>query len=207
MSAANLPLPTTLNGVSVQINGTSVPLIFVSPNQINFQFPWELINQTLVTITVTVSGTVGPALSVALNAAGPGIFVLNSPGPAQGIVQISNTTIFAAPEGSITGVQTRPATRGVEFLTIYCTGLGDVNNRPANGAAASATTLSTTKATPTVTIGGVSATVSFSGLTPGFVGLYQVNAQVPANAPTGNAVPLIINLGGIASNTVTIAVQ
>jgi uncharacterized protein (TIGR03437 family) len=207
LSAANLPLPTTLNGVSVQIDGIPAPLFFVSPNQINFQFPWELVNQTLVTMTVTVNGTVGPALSVALSAAGPGIFALNSPGTPQGIVQISNTAIFAAPAGSISGVQTRPATRGVEFLTIYCTGLGDVNNRPASGAGASATTLSATKATPTATIGGVPATVSFSGLVPGFVGLYQVNAQVPANAPTGSAVPLIVTMGGIASNTVTIAVQ
>lgn len=207
LSAANLPLPTKLNEVSVQINGTSVPLFFVSPNQINFQFPWELVDQTAATIAVTVNGTVGPALSIALSAAGPGIFALSSPGTPQGIVQISNTAIFAAPEGSIAGVQTRPATRGVEFLTIYCTGLGDVNNRPANGAAASATALSTTRATPAVTIGGVSASVSFSGLTPGFVGLYQVNAQVPATAPAGNFVPLIINVGGIASNTVTIAVR
>jgi len=207
VSAANLPLPTTLNGVSVQINGAPAPLFFVSPNQINFQFPWELVSQTLVTIAVNVNGTVGPALSVALSATGPGIFALSSPGTPQGIVQISNTAILAAPAGSIAGIQTRPAIRGVESLTIYCTGLGDVYNRPANGAAASTTALSATKATPTVTIGGVPTAVSFSGLVPGLVGLYQVNAQVPANAPSGNAVPLIVNAGGIASNTVTIAVQ
>ena len=61
--------------------------------------------------------------------------------------------------------------------------------------------------TPTVTIGGVPASVSFSGLAPGYFGLYQVNAQVPANAPTGNAVPVVLTIGGVSSNTVTIAVQ
>ena len=60
---------------------------------------------------------------------------------------------------------------------------------------------------PTVTIGGVSATVSFSGLAPGFVGLYQVNVTVPDNAPMGDAVPVILNIGGATSNTVTIAVR
>jgi len=58
-----------------------------------------------------------------------------------------------------------------------------------------------------VSIGGVSAPAIFSGLSPGFVGLYQVNVQVPLNAPVGNAVPVVLSIGGAASNTVTIAVQ
>ena len=61
--------------------------------------------------------------------------------------------------------------------------------------------------TPVVTIGGVPAAVTFSGLAPGFVGLYQVNAEVPANARTGDAVPVALTIGGVTSNTVTIAVQ
>jgi uncharacterized protein (TIGR03437 family) len=60
---------------------------------------------------------------------------------------------------------------------------------------------------PLVTVGGVNASVSFSGLAPGYVGLYQVNVQVPANAPSGDAVPVILNIGGVTANTVTIAVQ
>jgi uncharacterized protein (TIGR03437 family) len=58
-----------------------------------------------------------------------------------------------------------------------------------------------------VTIGGLSAIVSYSGLAPTLVGLYQVNALVPAAAAPGNAVPVTIAIGGIGSNTVTIAVQ
>jgi uncharacterized protein (TIGR03437 family) len=59
----------------------------------------------------------------------------------------------------------------------------------------------------TVTIGGVPADASFSGLAPGYVGLYQVNVQVPATVAAGSAVPLTIAIGGVTSNTVTIAVQ
>jgi uncharacterized protein (TIGR03437 family) len=66
--------------------------------------------------------------------------------------------------------------------------------------------LSTTIAAPTVTIGGVSAAVNFSGLSPGFVGVYQVDVQVPENVPTGAEVPVELTIGGAASNTVTIAV-
>jgi len=67
--------------------------------------------------------------------------------------------------------------------------------------------LSTTPVTPSVTIGGVPAAVSFSGLAPGFLGLHQVNVQVPPDAPAGDAVLVSLAIGGTASNTVTIAVQ
>jgi uncharacterized protein (TIGR03437 family) len=94
-----------------------------------------------------------------------------------------------------------------EFISIYCTGLGTVSNQPATGAAAQASPLSVTTTIPTVTIGGVAAQVSFSGLTPGAVGLYQVNVQVPMGAPAGDTVPVILSIGGAASNAATIAVQ
>jgi uncharacterized protein (TIGR03437 family) len=64
-----------------------------------------------------------------------------------------------------------------------------------------------TTATPTVTIGGVGAKVLFSGLVPDDVGLYQINVQVPAGAASGVAEPLIVSIGGVTSNTATIAIQ
>lgn len=73
--------------------------------------------------------------------------------------------------------------------------------------AASANPLSNTITVPSVTIGGIPAPVSFSGLAPDFAGLYQVNALVPQNAATGNSVPVTIRIGGTTSNTVTLAVQ
>jgi uncharacterized protein (TIGR03437 family) len=58
-----------------------------------------------------------------------------------------------------------------------------------------------------VRLGGAPAEVLYSGLAPGFVGLYQVDVQVPAAAPSGSAVPLELSIGGAVSNVVTIAVQ
>ena len=90
----------------------------------------------------------------------------------------------------------------------YCTGLGPVNNQPATGAPApGGSALATTKTTPVVTLGSESLTVNFAGLAPGFVGLYQVDVSIPQDASTGAAVSLSISIGGVVSNTATIAVQ
>jgi uncharacterized protein (TIGR03437 family) len=203
--ARTLPLPSPMANVSVQVNGIDAPLFYVSSTQFNFQVPWQVLGQSQVTVAVNSRGLLSATQTVRLDPAAPGIFTVSSSGSGQGVVQIANSSVFAAPAGSIAGVQTRPAARG-DFLTIYCTGLGDVDNRPANGAAAPSNPLATAKVTPTVTIGGVAATVTFAGLTPGFVGLYQVNVQVPQSAPSGNAVELVVR-SGEDSNTVTIAVQ
>ena len=135
----------------------------------------------------------------------PAILTVNNQS-TQGSVQIADTGIFAAPQGSVAGVQARPANVG-EFVTVYCTGLGSVTNPPAPGALASSNPLSTTTTLPQASIGGVSANVSFSGLAPGFTSLYQVNVQVPASIAAGDAVPLVLNVGGNQTNTVTIAVS
>jgi uncharacterized protein (TIGR03437 family) len=203
---SSLPLPTTLGGATVEIDGIPAPLFYVSPAQINFQMPWQLLGQSEASITVTVGGLTSAAQPINIAAFSPGLFSMNSQGTGQGAVLIGATSEIAAPLGSIAGRATRPVQRG-EYLSIYCTGLGPVANQPANGAASSANPLSTTMNTPAVTIGGLTATVGFSGLAPGFVGLYQVNVQVPENAPTGNGVSVVLALGGAISNTVTVAVQ
>jgi len=144
----------------------------------------------------------------------PGIYTLDLSGTGQGIVEIAGTTLLAAPAGN----GSRPVQRGSEYLTIFATGLGPVIGSdgeapPADGAAAPLTTIYQTTANVTATIGGVGAPVLFSGLTPSLVGLYQVNVQVPAAAPAGNAVPLVLTVTdpvtgqSVQSNTVTVAAQ
>src|SRR5205823_5847735 len=113
---------------------------------------------------------------------------------------------IAASSGAIPGRSSRPANRG-EFVSIYCTGIGAVSNQPQTGSAALVDPLSAATAVPVVRIGGVASTPNFTGLAPGFVGLYQVNVQVPLNAPTGNVVSVQIVVGGVNSNQATIAVQ
>ena len=92
-------------------------------------------------------------------------------------------------------------------VVIYCTGLGEVNPPVKEGTPASLTVLSRTVAKVTATIGGRDADVQFAGLTPGFIGLYQVNAVVPSGVAPGNAVEVVLTAAGQASAPATIAVK
>jgi uncharacterized protein (TIGR03437 family) len=193
---------STEAGVSVLIGGIVAPLFVVTPGQINFQVPWQLAGQTQTTLTVTSGDMTSAPITVPLASPAPGIFLLTTAG--QAAVLVANTTAIAAPAGTFPG--SRPAQQG-EYISIYCTGLGPVTHEPATGAPAAADTVSlTTGGSVTVSVGGVNAPVSFSGLAPGFLGLYQVNAQIPSNAQTGSAVPLTISIGGVTSNQASIAV-
>jgi uncharacterized protein (TIGR03437 family) len=64
-----------------------------------------------------------------------------------------------------------------------------------------------TRVQPTVTIGGIQAQVKFSGMAPGYVGLWQINAEVPASVTPSSTVSMTTTAGGASSNTVTIAVE
>jgi adhesin/invasin len=91
-----------------------------------------------------------------------------------------------------------PAKTG-DTLVIYAVGLGPVTPALKSGDPAPFTTLEPITGTPGVTIAGVQAKVVFAGLTPGFSGLYQVNALVPAGITPGNRVPVTVSVNGRAS--------
>jgi uncharacterized protein (TIGR03437 family) len=197
--AKTLPIPNTLGGLSLQFSGVPLaPLFFAGPTQTNAQVPWELAGQTQTSVTAIFNGQSSSPQTVNLAAYAPGIFAINGSGAGQGAILDSNYQLVDS---------THPATAGSTVLQIFCTGLGPVTNQPATGAASPGSALAWTTTKATVTIGGVAADVSFSGLTPGFVGLYQVNALVPPGSAKGGAVPVTIAIGGVLSNSVTIAVQ
>ncbi|OFW17777.1 MAG: hypothetical protein A3H27_05915 [Acidobacteria bacterium RIFCSPLOWO2_02_FULL_59_13] len=206
-SAVSLPLPTMLAGTTIAVNETPTPSFFVSPGQINFQVPWEMARfgggaiQAAVTLR---NPSMSNLATVPVGSVAPGIFTVGQQGTGQGAVLIAGTASLAAPLGTVPGAQ--PVSRG-EYIEIYATGLGAVENEPRSGSAASANPLSRTTAIPSVTIGGVAATVTFSGLAPELVGVYQVNMLVPDDAPVGEAVPLVLSIEGAVANTVTIAVR
>jgi len=189
-------------------------LLYASPGQVNGLIPQGVPVNTQIQLVVE-RGTAGSVpVSAYVTDLQPGIFTTAQNGQGQGSILINGTAIVAGPAGA--GQQ--PVSRG-QYIQIYATGLGAVagpsgSTPPADGqpAPASGSPLFQTVAAATVTIGGVNAPVIFSGLAPGFVALYQVNAQVPATAPTGNAVPLVLTMTdsnghAAASQTVTVAVQ
>lgn len=204
--APALPLFPELGGGTLLMNGAlAVPLLFASPTQTNIQIPWELEPASPASVTASVGWLTSAAEPILLAPAAPVIFRLQPDVSNQGAILIANTNLVAALTGS-GFANARPAHPG-EYISIFCTGLGAVTNQPATGAAAPSGPLAWTAAMPRVTIGALSARVTFSGLAPGTVGLYQVNAQVPVNGIAGSAVPVLLSISGAQSNVVTIAIE
>jgi len=205
LSVANsVPLSTALSDVSsVTINGMAAPLMSVSDGQITAQVPWEVVPGPA---NVIVNRSVGSSLPmpVQVNAFAPALIALNL-GSLQALATNGDGTITAA-TGPLPGFNAHPATAG-DTITFYATGLGTVNPPPLDGAASSDATRLTVSP-PTVQIGGAMAPVSFSGLSPQFVGIYQLSVTVPGGITTGSAVPVVVQTAdGSNSNPVTIALQ
>ena len=198
--ASEIPLERELGGVRVRIGGEDAPLYFAGPGQVNAQMPFKVNPGDSVPVAVSVGGLLTVPQNYLIAPVQPGIFDL---GGGQGAVLIANTAIRVAPVGSIPGHETRPAKSG-EFISIFCSGLGATSPTVEAGEAGAAEAVTTPV---TATIGGVDASVSFAGLAPFLVGLYQVNVVVPGGVVGGPAVPLVITQDGIASNTVAIAVE
>ena len=208
MNAGSLPLPQELATTSVRVGGVLAPLLYVSPTQINFQVPWEVCCPGGgVAVTVSVGVRVSNVFTMGVEPFGPAIFSIDSL-TGQGAILIANTDIYAAPEGSVPGASSRPAIQG-EFVSLYCIGLGPVTNLPPSGTAATRDPLSLVFGGPVqVLIGGIIVEATFAGLAPDFVGLYQVNFQIPSDAPIGPRVPITITISNLPlSSLVRIAVD
>ena len=202
--AQGFPLPTDLGGGSMSFNGSvRAPQIFARPGQRNFQVPWELDGLAHARLAVTVGGEISPAVVVPLARISPGVFVINYSGQAAALIA-SSGGVVAGPAGSFTGA--RPARPG-DTLEVFATGLGPVTNPPATGAAALADPVSTTIEPVSARVGGQPMRVVFSGLASSFAGLYRIKLELVGEVPSGDAVPLVIQVGGIDSNTTFIAVQ
>jgi uncharacterized protein (TIGR03437 family) len=161
-------------------------LTYVSANQVNVQVPWELQGQTSAQVKVTINDYIfGNVVTAQVADSVPSFFETSS-----GVIAAVDNT-----SGAVV-LTSAPIKRG-GIVQLYMNGLGPTNNQPNSGEPASSdpTKLATTKATPTVQIGGQNAQVFYSGLAPGFPGLYQVTVQVPSGISTGTA-PVNVTIGG-----------
>jgi minor extracellular serine protease Vpr len=196
-STARLPLAIDYVIVSFDVPsaGISVPghLTYVSPSQVNVQVPWELEGQTSAQVKVTIDYSYGNVVTLPLQNFAPS-FLEVLPG-AVAALDMNYATIGAS----------NPAVRG-QSIALYANGLGPVTNTPASGDPASSTSLAATTSTPVVTIGGATAPVSFSGLAPGFAGLYQINVTVPSTIAAGQQ-PVVVSIGGQTSKASGIMVR
>ena len=203
--ASETPLPTELEGARVEVNGIPAPLFFVSANQFNFQMPFEAPPSGEVEVRVIRDGESSPPVTATLSEYAPAVFI--NPNTGEPIIQ-------RHPDGALITVA-NPAQPG-DVLIVSITGIGGLTNAPASGEPSPASPLASANLTPVVTVGGASAQVFFAGLTPFFVGLGQVNIQLPSDfaqtaalrtgAAQGTTLPLVIAFGESRSQPVNLPI-
>jgi trimeric autotransporter adhesin len=183
--------PASLSGVTVTVAGVPAYVSYVSPGQINAQVPGGIAAGTAAVIVANGYGTSDPA-NVTAAAVAPGLYAPSGSG-----------YVGAFEGGALVGSPGYPAVQPGDVITLYGVGFGPVTPSASPGQIAAGSSTLTTALT--VSIGGVSAQVSYDGLAPGFVGLYQFNLTVPAVTP-GN-LPVALNLGGVSgAQTLLLAV-
>ena len=186
--------PTSLEGVSVTVGGRPAFIRYVSPGQVNAQVPDGIgTGPVQVIVTNEMGASAGIPMTAVARAPGvlaPANFRVN--GRQLAVAILTDNTTFVGRTGEVTGIATRPARAG-ENITLYLIGAGATNPASAAGVVASGTS-SLTNAV--VRFGDAPATVTYAGLAPGAVGLYQFNVTVP-NVAAGD-VRLSISIDGVA---------
>jgi len=182
-------LPAELGGVQVSFGGLPAPLLYAQSHVINAQVPWELAGQTSTTVQVSYPGVASTLTPVVVAPSLPGIFyVSNSDGTQNS--------------------PSNPAKPG-DFITIYGTGGGPTSPAAVDGAFWPLTTPYPLLTLPViVTVGSANATVLYAGASPlSPSGIFQINALLPLSLPASSASSLVVNIGGVSSAAVPIAIQ
>jgi uncharacterized protein (TIGR03437 family) len=201
LAAQGFPLPNELDGTWAMIGAETVPLLAVVSTQINAMLPFDLVVDTSVPIVVIRNNAISAPQLIGMVSSQPGVFSQSETGAGIGIV------VIVHPDGSQAEAGGGNSATAGDAVVIYCTGLGDATPRAVAGFPVPPSPLSYANDTVTATIGGVNASVFFAGLSPGFTGLYQVNAMVPSGIAPNPQAPLVLSQGGRTSATVTIPVQ
>ncbi len=173
-TAYTVPFPTTagLDGVQVTVNGLPAPVQFVSPGQISAIVPYA-VGSSIASIQVNNNGVLSNVVTEFVNLTAPGVFTVPPGGLGYGAVLHGDYSLVTAQS---------PAQVG-ETVAVYLTGLGTTNPVIPDG---SAGVFSQTNNTIDIYIGGIQATVGYSGLAPDLAGLYQINFTVPTGVTAGD---------------------
>jgi uncharacterized protein (TIGR03437 family) len=191
--ASAIPLPTDIGGSRVLIGGIAAPLYFVSAGQINAQVPFDLDPSRQYQILVQANGALTTPDSVQMSAAVPGLAAF-----------ADGRLIAQHQDGSLV-TPTAPA-KPMEYIVAYLAGMGGTDNPVQTGAGSPSDPLARPAAAPSLELDGKPVPILFAGLTPGLVGLYQLNFQIPAGLTAGN-VQLVVTQNNSASNVATLPVQ
>jgi len=191
MATSEIPLPLALGESCLTINGVPMPMLFVSSSQINGQLPFNVDGNA--TMTLRTPGGISDNFYFSIMPAAPSIFRSGAAGPMTGLA-----TVIRADNNELV-TPTNPLHSG-DQIVIYATGLGRTSPPVDTGLPAPSDPLPAAVIVPAVTLGGVSMNISYAGLAPGEVGVYQINATVPAKPPQGMEIPLVIDQGGASTS-------
>jgi uncharacterized protein (TIGR03437 family) len=190
LSTPQRPLPTVLADSCLTINNTPVPLLLVSPSQINGQLPFQLAgNANLVLRTPT---GVSEPFSVGVQATAPAVFRNGVAGEFRNLPQVTRGV------NDLLVTPSNPVHRN-DLITVYLAGMGETTPGVPAGATAPRDPAAEVTVKPEVTLGGVKLSVNFAGMVPDQVGLYRINLGVPRGVPLGLDVPLAIRQGGFST--------
>jgi uncharacterized protein (TIGR03437 family) len=195
-ATAEVPLPTLLADSCLTVNGTLVPMIMASPTRINAQLPVNASGQGTM-ILRTPSG-VSNSFIFPIKPNAPAVFRTSIEGLDQPVASVVRDT------NQLQVTLSNPIHTD-DWVTIYLTGMGATFPQPDSGQGAPSDPLALAATDPVVTLGGTEIPVFFAGLSPGSVGLNQINVRVPfRGVPTGMEVPLTIKQG---TSTTTVNVR
>jgi uncharacterized protein (TIGR03437 family) len=184
----SVPLPTSVNGTQVLIGGVKAPLYFTSPGQVNAQIPYELEPNRQYQVIVSANGALSTPDEIQISAVVPGL-----------AAYASGAVIAQHADGKL--IDSDSPAKGGEIAIAYLSGLGNTDNQVESGGASPGEVLARPLVVPSLSIGGKDAKIAFVGLTPGLVGLYQMNFEVPSGLPEGNP-KMVVTQSGASSSPV-----
>lgn len=212
-TAGGAPWPTDLGSRQIVVNDEiAAPLYYMGPTQVNFQVPsTSPLGTDRVAVRLSDTGELVAGGSLVVAAVSPGLFTASQDGKGQALAINQDGTPNSA---------TNPAVRG-SVISLYGTGQGQVSPAVQDGVAAPTSPLSNTVTVPTsdghacvtsqpsmcVAMGTSFGGIQYSGLAPGFIGLWQINVTIPQDVPPGNTVPVRVLINGSPSNVITVAVR
>jgi uncharacterized protein (TIGR03437 family) len=191
------PLPQTLGNVTVTIGNYILPLLFVSPTQINAQLPVELVDGAY---TLQVQQTGQPDV--------PGTLTISRDAPAiftQANAQQLPLVLALHHDGSLVTLDS-PAVQG-EQISIYGTGFGPYVTTTVDGFFVPATPQDSVADPVVLSVGGINKTPDFAGAAPGMVGMTLVQMTITPDLPTATTVNLTVTVGSKPSTTVMLPLQ
>jgi uncharacterized protein (TIGR03437 family) len=194
-TAPAAPYGTSLGDTSVLIAGTLMPLAATGPNQVSAIVPYGIPVNAQQQVLVQRADTYSLPVQVNLAAASPAIFTTDG---SQGMIVDAKGKVIGPGNAAKVG----------DLITVYCTGLGELQQAVAAGSSGPAT--SATAVPVSLSIGGQAAQIQFSGLAPQLVGIYFVQATMPPGVAAGDQVPVTLTSLGASpavSPTVTMAVK